>query len=304
MTRNKIILLVFTFVVLAQIAVPAMMIIERETVLNNGKEYKFRSAPRDPYDPYRGKYITMSYVSNETKVSSSQKWERGETVYVQFTEDVDGYAIIESVSKNVPGNTSDYLKTTVEYYDNYSDNADGTTTLSVYYPFDRFYMEESKAYGAEMAYTEAVEGEWEGWNEESEGGNWGNQEWESFINETNELYMKLQDPSISLRTYSNLLNDYKYLIEDIEYHSEINFYDSKISELDQIQNTINTFDYTLLVKVKEEILEDIVVEQQSVAYSLVCLKNGRAVLKDVLINEVSAKDVNNKEESHEFKCGE
>jgi uncharacterized membrane-anchored protein len=289
MSRNKIILLVFTFVILAQLAVPAMMIIERENVLNSGKEYKFRSAPRDPYDPFRGKYITMSYVSNETKVLATQKWEIGETVYVQFTEDVDGYAIIKSASKSAPENTSDYLKTTVQRYDNYSDNEEGAATLCVYYPFDRFYMEESKAYGAEMAYTEVVEGEWEGWNEESEGGNWGNQEWESFIKETNELYMQLQDPSISLITYSNLLNDYKYLIENIEYQSEINFYDSKISELDQLQNTINTFDYAPLVKVKEEV--DIVVEQESVAYSLVCLKNGRAVLKDVLINEVSAKDL-------------
>lgn len=296
MSRNKIILLVFAFVALAQMAVPAMMIFEREIVLNKGREYKFRSAPRDPYDPFRGKYITMYYASNMTKVSANQEWERGETVYVQFMEDAEGYAVIKSVSKSAPENTSDYLKTTVEYFDNYDDGQNGTATLSVYYPFDRFYMEESKAYGAEMAYNEVPE---EGWVDEGEGGSWGNQEWENFINETNELYIQLQNPSISLRVYSNTLNEYKYLIEEIEYHSEINFYDYELSEIDEIQRTINEFDYsTVVVEEVEEI--EIIEKKQSVAYSLVCLKDGRAVLKNVIINEVAAKDLDKSNSEEEY----
>ncbi|NOQ72708.1 MAG: hypothetical protein GQ574_11930 [Crocinitomix sp.] len=297
MSRNKIIFLVFAFVALAQIAVPAMMIFEREHVLNEGREYKFRSAPRDPYDPFRGKYITMQYVSNQTQVSVSEEWESGETVYVQFMEDEDGFAIIESVSKSAPDNTSDYLKTTVQYFDNYDYEEEGTATLSIYYPFDRFYMEESKAFEAEMAYNETRENDWveeEGWDSY----NWSEDDWKRYIQQTNELYEQLQDTSTTIWNYSSLLEEYQYLVYEISNQSQMYFDGYHLSELALIQNTINEFDYVATFEEEEIVEEELIEVQQSVAYSLVCIKNGRAVLKDVMIDDIGIKDVviSNREE--------
>ena len=112
-----------------------------------------------------------------------------------------------------------------------------------------------------------------------------------FVNETNALYTQLQNPSISLRRYSNALNEYKYLIEDIEHRSDFNFYHYELSEIGDIQATINAFDYLPLIQEKAMAGEATVEAQQSVAYSLVCIKNGQAVLKDVIINDVAAKDL-------------
>ena len=60
---NKKILLIsaFVLVVLVQLYVPAKMIWGREEVLNTGTEYKFRTAPIDPNDVFRGKYINLNY---------------------------------------------------------------------------------------------------------------------------------------------------------------------------------------------------------------------------------------------------
>lgn len=141
MNKKKILLLLFILAALVQLYVPAKMILEREDVLTTGKEYKFNVEPVDPSDPFRGKYITLRF--KDTHFDSNDKWHRNETVYVIFKLDKNGFAIIDSVSKEEPLDTDDYLKTKIRY------------NKSVKYLFDRFYMEESKAYEAEKLYKES-----------------------------------------------------------------------------------------------------------------------------------------------------
>jgi len=146
MHRKKIGLLAFILVALAQLYVPAKMIIDKELVLHSGKEFKFRTAPVDPNDQFRGKYITLSYSDNVVEVDENEKWNRGENIYALIETDNEGFAFIESVSREKPENSEDYLFTKVQY--------NGQNKLFVEFPFDRFYMEESKAYDAEMIYRE------------------------------------------------------------------------------------------------------------------------------------------------------
>ncbi len=51
-----------------------------------------------------------------------------------------------------PINSSMYLKAKVGYINNY----DSTNVINIDFPFDRYYMEESKAYAAEKSYRSSL----------------------------------------------------------------------------------------------------------------------------------------------------
>jgi uncharacterized membrane-anchored protein len=144
---KKILIALFVVTCMAQIAVPVKMIWDKENVIKSGKAYKFRTAPVDPYDPFRGKYITLSFDANECTVANTEAYNRGELVYVSLDLDSAGFAIPIKISKEAPAAGEDYVSATVQYA--YGDK------LRVEYPFDHFYMEEGKAKGAESIYRDA-----------------------------------------------------------------------------------------------------------------------------------------------------
>lgn len=150
MSNKRILLPVFVLIALVQLYVPARMIVNREDILSTGKEYKFKTLPIDPYDPFRGKFIALQYEETTIEVQNEADWLSGETIFIQLTTDKEGYAKIHAVSKELSANEKDFLKAKVAYV---TDN--GTNRLTIDYPFDRFYMEESKARDAEMAYRES-----------------------------------------------------------------------------------------------------------------------------------------------------
>ena len=140
-------IIVFILMLLAQLFVPAKMILDREDVIKTGTVYKFKTKPVDPNDPFRGKYITLHYDGNSYRAINDENWKRNDEVYVEFTSDKDGYAQIMSVSKEIPKSNNIYLKTKVSYVRGFNRN------LEIDYPFNRYYMEESKAYEAERTYV-------------------------------------------------------------------------------------------------------------------------------------------------------
>lgn len=150
MINKKILLPVFILVALLQLFVPAKIILDREDILDKGKEYKFKTEPIDPNDPFRGKYITLRYEEDMIEIQNEADWIRGEIIYVFLTTDNKGFAKIQSISKENPTNNQDFLKTTVSYV-----TGNGSNKLTIDYPFDRYYMEESKAYDAELTYRES-----------------------------------------------------------------------------------------------------------------------------------------------------
>jgi uncharacterized membrane-anchored protein len=150
MNNKKILFAVFVLVALVQLYVPAKIIWDREEILKTGSEFKFKTVPIDPSDPFRGKYITLSYIENTVKVENENDWTMGEKIYVHLTTTKDGFAKVQSVSKEKPTENQDYLEAKVYYV---SGNA--ANKLTIDYPFDRFYMEESKAHKAEIAYRQS-----------------------------------------------------------------------------------------------------------------------------------------------------
>lgn len=150
MFNKKTILILFVVMALVQLYVPAKMIINFETIIGSGTPFKFKIAPVDPLDPFRGKYITLDFTDVTASVPDPEAWRNGETIYVQLINDKNGYAIIQSVSKTKPDNKN-FLEAKVGFIGSTNDKK-----LFVKYSFDRFYMEETKASDAETIYREAA----------------------------------------------------------------------------------------------------------------------------------------------------
>ena len=143
---SKIIFGIFVLVALAQLAAPISMIAEQESIVTDGKAYKFRSRPIDPYDPFRGKYITLYFDQNSVKVEHPEKWVKIQYGYFPIENDNEGFAIVQSPLLSPP-NDGDYLKMKLNHY--YSSN-DSIVRFSL--PFNKFYMNEYEALNAEKEY--------------------------------------------------------------------------------------------------------------------------------------------------------
>ncbi|WP_289046619.1 GDYXXLXY domain-containing protein [uncultured Olleya sp.] len=146
----KTIYLFILFVVLAliQLSVPATMVFNNQSVLNSGTAYKFKTRPIDPTDPFRGKYITLSFDMNKAKTTDTI-WENNSDIYVYLKTDSLGYAAVKTVSPFKINTNDDFvIAQTYGYYQK-------SNIIKFMLPFKRFYMEESKAYPAEVAYRKA-----------------------------------------------------------------------------------------------------------------------------------------------------
>lgn len=142
MKTKQLLMIAFAIIAVLQAAAPLKMIYDSEMTERHGTEYKFRTAPIDPTDPFRGKYITLDYDIN-TIPTKDTTWLRNEKIYVSIAKDADGFAKVANVSREKP-ESGDYVFTKVTYY--YTDD------LHINLPFDRYYMEENKAHDAEVAY--------------------------------------------------------------------------------------------------------------------------------------------------------
>jgi len=145
---KSLIVALFFIMIIAQWFVPLSMVVEQENVLTNGRLFKFKTEPIDPSDPFRGKYITLRFAESTFLAEQSMEFQSGEDVYVEIKENEYGFAIIQSVSCNTPVNSLSIVKAKVGY-------ADSGGSVDIQYPFDKFYLEESKAADAERAYWEA-----------------------------------------------------------------------------------------------------------------------------------------------------
>src|SRR4051812_1235547 len=121
---KKLILPLFFLLAAIQLFVPAEMIWKKEAILTKGQDYKFRTEPIDPYDPFVGKYIVLRFRERPFRVARKNAPKNTEFVYVTFKKNKEGFAEIAEVSDKIP-HRNDYLKTAV----NTSDEEKDSTTL-------------------------------------------------------------------------------------------------------------------------------------------------------------------------------
>lgn len=150
MKNNKITyFLFFVAAVVAQWFVPMQMIYRQEDILSTGKVFKFKTAPVDPYDAFRGKYIYLNYDQTTVSVPNLKKYKSNDEIFV-LLKDSAGYALATSISKIQP-KSGDYVKAKIGWVDQLNPRK----LISIEYPFNRFYMNEYKAKPAETAYAES-----------------------------------------------------------------------------------------------------------------------------------------------------
>lgn len=137
----------FIVACLVQIGVPTGMVIHHEKVLKEGRVFRFKTAPVDPNDPFRGKYVQLRFDNNFAYVPDPNEWTAGETAYATLYNDYDGFAQIETLEKILPADNQDCLEVKIDYI------SDGAVYVKL--PFDRFYLKENLAPQAEERYFEA-----------------------------------------------------------------------------------------------------------------------------------------------------
>jgi len=147
MKKITFILLVTTF--LFQWFVPLNMIMQQETILKEGTAFKFITEPVDPNDPFRGKFVVLNYVADVVEASNGQNWFQGEPVYVLIQNDADGFAEIADIEKVPPVGDVHFIKAEIGTV--WGQNP---ARIQIKYPFERFYMEESKAPKAEAMFRD------------------------------------------------------------------------------------------------------------------------------------------------------
>ena len=160
MKNKSVYVAAFVLILIAQWYVPAQMISEHEDVAANGKVLKFKTAPVDPYDAFRGKYIILNFKENKGKITKETKaLNYGDAIFVTFTDSA-GYALVGAVLADEPKDTSVYVKAKVDYIDNNAFLLNSKVKrpmvfIHINYPFERYYMNEKKAPKAETAYQES-----------------------------------------------------------------------------------------------------------------------------------------------------
>lgn len=143
--KTKSLLFLFGIAALLQLAVPASMILKREHALTHGQVFKFRTAPVDPYDAFRGRFVALGFDQRSVAVPADNDFARGQKVYALLGEDAEGFATFTDVRRSRP-EREPCLRVKIQYV------AGATAHLQL--PFDRFYMDENEAPEAERAYRQ------------------------------------------------------------------------------------------------------------------------------------------------------
>lgn len=147
--KNRFILISFIVLAIIQISASASIIYKYEDTLRNGKAYKFKTAPVDPYDAFRGKYVLLGLETQTIKLPKDYKEYTGQKVFVTLKQDKNGFSSVDKLYPEKP-DTDDFITATIQYIRPVGDKNDMNADL--YLPIDRYYMEEDIAPKAEEAY--------------------------------------------------------------------------------------------------------------------------------------------------------
>ena len=131
-------LIVFVLVACAQIAVPASLIWKREQTLRQGSVWKLRTAPVDPVDAFRGRYVALEFEEETREIAPPAEASDGRPVFVTLRQTPEGFAEIDRISTTPPSG-HDFIEVELR----------GKT---VKLPFDRYWVTERDAPAAEAAY--------------------------------------------------------------------------------------------------------------------------------------------------------
>lgn len=131
-------LAVLLLVALAELAVPSSLIWKREQTLRRGGVWKFRTAPVDPVDAFRGRYVALQFEIEAHEISGAPNVEYGAAVFLTLRTDAEGFAEIDQLTTTRPAG-DDYILARLN-------------GKRVALPFDKYWVTERDAPAAEAAY--------------------------------------------------------------------------------------------------------------------------------------------------------
>ncbi|MGH8442527.1 MAG: GDYXXLXY domain-containing protein [Nevskiaceae bacterium] len=146
---------VFALVCLVQVAVPASLIVKHEQTRSQGTLWKFQTAPVDPGDPFRGRYVQLGFAADRVPVplADPKDWLRHEQrAYAELATGPDGYARLVRLRGRRPSGV-DYVDVFVLHSP--EQPAEAPPSMIVRVPFDRYYLPEARAPQVEREYAEA-----------------------------------------------------------------------------------------------------------------------------------------------------
>ncbi len=153
----------FGLACLAQIAVPASLIVKHEQTRTQGTLWKFQTAPVDPNDPFRGRYVRLSFAAERDHVpfaDSGMIYLRyGTRLYAELETGADGFARLTRLHLRRParGEYLDVFMRQMQSPKREKGEAEkpGAPAAQVRLPFDRYYLPEDRAPQVEREYFDA-----------------------------------------------------------------------------------------------------------------------------------------------------
>lgn len=136
----------FGVLCVVQVVVIALGVMRYERILSEGEVFYFKVLPLDPYDPFRGRYVTLRFEN-----ANSAPLAEGEIV----GETSKAYALLEHHEKGDRIKEIRFKKPAqgefleVNVYSTNNTKKDARNTVYFSLPFDRFYMREDIAPKAE-----------------------------------------------------------------------------------------------------------------------------------------------------------
>jgi uncharacterized membrane-anchored protein len=130
--------IVFGLVAFTQLAVPGSLIWKREHTLRQGHIWKFRTAPVDPIDAFRGRYVALNFEIESQEIIPPPNLGYRQAVFVTLRQNGEDFAEIDQVSTSKPVG-DDFFEAQL-------------TGKTVSMPFDKYWVTERDAPAAETAY--------------------------------------------------------------------------------------------------------------------------------------------------------
>ena len=138
--KKNILFLFFVLIAIAQLWIPISMISKYQKILTKGVTVKMKMRPRDPVHPFKGKYLQLNFEENN--FVNEGDWKRGESVFLHYHTDKNGFLKVDSLTRDkLEGLNS--MKVKLNYFSPINN------MITVKYPFDKYYIDESKAFYAE-----------------------------------------------------------------------------------------------------------------------------------------------------------
>lgn len=150
----------------AQLGAAGWSIARYETILSSGTLYKIRTAPVDPADAFRGRYVTVqpsitipAPIATETKDLLDSVRDGSRTAYAKLAADAEGFAQAAGIVPEEP-RSGDYLKIAGAWPTwtprTEDPNTSDLTAYTIRFSFDRYYMTEAAAPRAQQEYDQAA----------------------------------------------------------------------------------------------------------------------------------------------------